>query len=218
MKPHVHKWEMLKRGFPVRVCRCGAIKASHIQIGDKTLSLSGNLITWSASQDTADIKSVGMDIATGRLRLYVGGAAKNVMVDGDGFTGTLSRINSLGGFDISLTAGEALVQGEAVVAGAADDTVVKAPLSDNQPLGMVFANADNAAPVWLTVAGRGYAKPLDAVTAVRGYHLVTSDSVAGRVDQSAVIPVAAVHFREIGHYIRNGSGAGVAAVAVVHFN
>jgi len=137
----------------------------------------------------------------------------------EGDFGALSRINALGGFDIKLTAGEALFRGEAVrIDPNNDNYVVKAPIDADMPIGTVFDDADNGADVWVTVAGRGYAKPTAAVTATRGYVMICSGTTAGRVDQSATVPSATQHFRECGHFTENGSGAGVAAAAVLHFN
>jgi hypothetical protein len=136
-----------------------------------------------------------------------------------GSLGNLSRINALGGFDIKLTAGEALFRGEVVrVDPNNDNYVIKAPLDSDMPIGIVFDDADNGADVWVTVSGRGYAKPTAAVTAIRGDVIVCSGTTAGRVDQSATLPAAEKHWRECGHYTENGSGNGVAAAAVIHFN
>lgn len=132
--------------------------------------------------------------------------------------GTLARINALGGYDVALTAGEDLYRGEVVKVGGSDDNVIKAAIDDDMPIGTVFDDASSGNSVWITVAGIGYAKPEADVTAVRGDVIYVSTGTAGRVDQDAALPAVAMHNREVGHFIRNGSGDGVATPAVLHFN
>jgi len=132
------------------------------------------------------------------------------------------RITAEGGYAIKLTAGEDLYQGEVVYlytgAGAADLAVRKAPVDSDMPIGFVYADASSAASVWIVIAGIGYVKPEAGTTLARGYIIYVSAGTAGRVDQSATLPAVAQHNRECGHVLENGSGAGVVARAVIHFN
>jgi hypothetical protein len=61
-------------------------------------------------------------------------------------------------------------------------------------------------------------KPESGVTAAKGYVLYTSTTTAGLAAQSATVPAAATHFREIGHFLANGTGANALTYALVHFN
>lgn len=136
-------------------------------------------------------------------------------------SGSNGRFNSLGGIDCKYTAGEALYKGEVVVPGSADIAVVKAPTSGDlhsMPIGAVSDDAASGADVWITMSGLGWLKPLAADTAVRGYVCVTSGTTAGRVDQASTVPSINTHMRECGHFAANGSGAGVATAAAIHFN
>lgn len=117
-----------------------------------------------------------------------------------------------------MTAGEDLYRGEVVVVGSSDNTVVKAPVNSDMPLGTVYDDAGSGNDVWITMAGIGYAKPEAATTAARGNVIYVSAGTAGRVDQGATLPSAEKHNREVGHYICAGVGAGVATPAVLHFN
>lgn len=131
-----------------------------------------------------------------------------------------------GGLATSLVAGEALYQGEVVCViqtgggGSADNTVMKCPTSGSEqsmPIGVVLAYAAASDPVWVVVAGKAYVLPESGITAARGNVIYTSASAAGRAGQSATIPTNE-HWREVGHFVANGTGNGVATLAVLHFN
>lgn len=79
----------LRRAVPIFVCVCGAMK-----VGKNTVTLDGlaNLIRWSASGVPTVLGEVGMDIATGRMQQFVGGAAQNVANLADILAGTGSQI------------------------------------------------------------------------------------------------------------------------------
>ncbi len=127
-----------------------------------------------------------------------------------------------GGLFVYLTAGEALVRGEVVYCpqapAGASGKVWKNAVNSDMPLGVVYANADANAPVKVVVSGIAYVLPEAGFTAARGNVIYSSDATAGRVDQSAGIPSATQHWREIGHFIEDGSGNGAAARALLHFN
>jgi len=64
----------LRRGIPIFVCPCGSMK-----FGKNTITLDpANLIRWSGSGVPAVLGEVGMDVVTGRLQQFVGGAARAV--------------------------------------------------------------------------------------------------------------------------------------------
>jgi hypothetical protein len=128
------------------------------------------------------------------------------------------RINPYGGYDVWLNAEEALYQGEVVKVGAADGGIVKAATGDDMPIGTCYADIANGAGGWVTVGGIGYAKPEAGVTANRGDVIYVSAGTAGRVDQASTLPSVANHNREVGHFIYAGSGAGVATLAILHWN
>ncbi len=129
-----------------------------------------------------------------------------------------------GGFAIRVIAGENLVRGNIVAliqgAGGTDGRVRRAPTSGNEqdmPLGAVFAAANTGEYVWVTVSGIAYALPATTVTAARGYVAFVSSSVAGMLDQSNS-GAAAQHWRECGHWLDTGTGAGALTRIVMHFN
>ena len=132
-----------------------------------------------------------------------------------------SKLTPEGGFATLLRAGVDLVAGEVVYipqTGTGNDGEVrKAPTSSDMPIGVVYADAKATEYVWVVTNGRVAVLPETGITAARGNVIFTSASQAGRVDQSATAPVND-HWRECGYYLVNGTGAGVAAIAVLHFN
>lgn len=147
----------------------------------------------------------------------------NVKVTGDIESTTTiynakGRITADGGYAVLLTAGENLYLGEVVYIATADDTVYKAPTSNEMPVGVVYANATTGNGVWVVVSGRVKVLPESGVTATRGYVMTTSTTEAGRVEQSATVPAITTHMREVGHFLNSGSGNGIASFAIVHFN
>ena len=132
-----------------------------------------------------------------------------------------SRLTPEGGFAVLLRAGEDLVAGEVVyipqTGTGYDGEVRKAPTSSDMPIGVVYADAKVTEGVWIVTNGRVAVLPETGVTAARGNVIFTSASQAGRVDKSATAPVND-HWREVGHYLVNGTGNGVAAMAILHFN
>lgn len=125
-----------------------------------------------------------------------------------------------GGHSVWLIAGEDLVEGEivAIPQSGSSMVVVKNPIDSDWPIGAVYANANVGELVQVVVGGIAYVLPEAAVTAVKGYIIYSSDATAGRVDQSATTPSVTQHNREIGHLLESGSGAGVKARAILHWN
>lgn len=169
----------------------------------------------------------GAVAADGVAKMTVGSSAPSSPIVGDVWIDTgdtaLTKVTDEGGFAIKLTAGENLSKGEvvALIQGGTDNQVLKTPTGGNEndmPIGVVYADALSGANVWVVVSGVAKVLPQAADTAARGYHLSASTSTAGRVAQAATVPVEATHFREIGHWIDTGSGAGVITRAVIHFN
>lgn len=147
------------------------------------------------------------------------------------------EINSVftpeGGLCVKLKAGEALVRGELVciAQNGANMTIYKTPANtgtnppysatreeNDTPFGTVY-DVKAAAGDWVrvTVSGIGYVLPEAATTAARGYVVYVSGTEKGRAAQAANIG-AAQHWREIGHFVSTGTGAGAATLAVLHFN
>ncbi len=132
------------------------------------------------------------------------------------------RVTPVGGFAVAMTAGSDLAEGEVVsiLQAGANNTVFRTPISGNEndmPLGAVLADALLGETVWVVVSGRAYVLPEAALTAALGDVMYTSGTTAGRVAQAASTGTAQ-HWRECGHWIEAGSGAGVKALAVMHFN
>lgn len=95
MKAHKHKWEAVKRGFPQRVCRCGLLRATSIVAGENSITLSpsgvGDVIRWSATKAAVAAGDIGMNTTTGRLSMFVSGAAQDVPVSKEVIGGHLFR-------------------------------------------------------------------------------------------------------------------------------
>lgn len=101
----------LRRGVPIFVCSCGALK-----IGTNTLQMDGasHLIKWrTTSGIPAQAGDVGMDLATGRLQMFVGGTSVPVAHVGDIGANLLSYVGSVG-IDTDLAISPALASGEAL--------------------------------------------------------------------------------------------------------
>lgn len=193
-----------------------------------------------ASADTGDaIGTMGRAVDThaggrniGIFARAIGGATNysffsnaGTLYNADAITTPKVMLTPEGGIATLMTAGENLAAGEVVsvlqAPSGADNTVHKTPISGNSndmPMGVVYAAATTGNDVWIVVSGACDVLPLAAVTAARGYIITASTTTAGRVDQAATAPAAATHFKEVGHFIATGSGAGVKTRAIVHFN
>jgi hypothetical protein len=137
--------------------------------------------------------------------------------------GTVAYFTPEGGYAIKMLAGETLVQGNIVGVRqdgtGANNTVWKSGQTGtpvDMPIGVVYAGAAAGATVIVVVAGLADVLPLTTVTAARGNVIFTGSEV-GRADQSATAPVND-HWKEIGHWINTGTGAGALTRAVLHFN
>lgn len=125
---------------------------------------------------------------------------------------------------IQLVAGEALSRGNIVCikqTGGVDGQVFKVPITGNEnemPIGVVYADAALGAAVTVVVNGIAYVLPESTVTAARGNVLFTSTTEAGRATQSATGGATTAHWRECGHWLDTGSGAGALCRAILHFN
>lgn len=125
-----------------------------------------------------------------------------------------------GGFFSEFIAGEDLVRGEVVQVkqGGTSRQVIKNAIDSEMPIGVVYASASVGELVKIVHSGIAYVLPNAADTATIGYIIYSSSTTAGRVSQSATIPAVTQHNREIGHLIETGSGAGVLARAILHWN
>lgn len=129
-----------------------------------------------------------------------------------------------GGLAVLAVAGENLSRGNVVyvkLAGGADGKVYKTVYNDGEsiqmPVGFAYADAYANGDVWIVTNGIAYALPESGVTAARGNVVFVSNAESGRVEQSATAPVAE-HWRECGHWLDTGSGAGVLTRLIIHFN
>lgn len=128
-----------------------------------------------------------------------------------------------GGIGIRVLAGEDMARGDIVyvrTAGGADGQYWRTPTSQFNPTGTVWDVSVTAGSYFtMIISGVGYVRPESGITATRGYVAFISSSEVGRVEQSAAAPASTTdHFREVGHFTEDGSGAGVATKAVIHFN
>lgn len=129
-------------------------------------------------------------------------------------------LNETGGHMSKVVAGENLVKGEIVYINqaGASGKVYKNPIDGDMPVGVVYADASANAEVWIVTSGIAEVLPNAADTAGLGYVIFSSSTTAGRVSQANTVPAALTHFREVGHFLDAGSGAGVITRALVHFN
>jgi hypothetical protein len=140
-----------------------------------------------------------------------------------GIIGNKVRVTVDGGIAILCKAEVALVAGEVV---QASDTgtygslpyVEKNAMDGDMPIGVVYAAAAQDADVWVVVAGMANVLPEAANTLAQADIIYSSNATAGRVDSAAAIPSVEFHNREIGHVLVDGTGAGAAALCVLHWN
>lgn len=134
------------------------------------------------------------------------------------------KLTPEGGFATLVVADEAISVGHvcAIIQGGTANRVKRCPTSGNEndmPVGVAYSAAGAAGDsFWMVVSGRVGVLPDTGTTAAQGYILTASATTAGLVAQVATAPAAATHFKEIGHFINTGSGAGVITDAIVHFN
>lgn len=119
-----------------------------------------------------------------------------------------------------LTAGENLSRGEIVQpeTGTGSLIVVKNAVDSFVPIGVVVADALDTKKVLIQYAGLAYILPEAAATFIKNYIIFSSGSEAGRAQQQAAVPANTDHFRECGHLLEAGIGAGALARAIIHFN
>lgn len=152
--------------------------------------------------------------------------ASNLRFEPDGaLTLTKIKISPEGGLLVQLTVGTGTIyRGEIVCISqsGSNKCVYKNPTSGNEfdmPIGVVYDLSRTAGQtVWVCVSGITYVLPETSATATRGYVIYTSSSEVGRGAQAATVPVAATHFREIGHFIETASAVNTWGLAVLHFN
>ena len=127
------------------------------------------------------------------------------------------------GLQISLTAGATIAKGNTLsyIQGGTALRVSPVPTTWNEnelPMGIAYAAATSWNDVWVWINWLCQILPESDETATLWYNLVTSTSEAWTVTQSASVPVAATHFREVGHWAQSGSGNGALTLAIIHFN
>lgn len=133
--------------------------------------------------------------------------------------GANARFNPLGGVDHAFVMDENVTRGDVVEVGATDMQMKKIAVDSDKPVGTVFDVSVSAGEkAWITTDGVGYIKPESGVTATRGDVCFSSDAEAGTCDMQAAVPAATRHFREIGHALEDGSGAGAVVRGIIHQN
>jgi len=126
-----------------------------------------------------------------------------------------------GGYAIQLVnnSGAILNPGEIVRADPAnDDSVILAEIASELPLGICYTTTPKLAPAWIVVAGMADVLIDNPGGCGRNYWVGVSGNVAGQGTAVNASPGnVPLHFREIGHTIRQIGGAGLVR-CVLHFN
>ncbi|MEI6887521.1 MAG: hypothetical protein WCK31_04780 [bacterium] len=87
------------------------------------------------------------------------------------------------------------------------------------PLGIALTAAAGAGSTfWMAFSGEVEVLPDSGITAIMGYQIITSANEAGRVEQASSQGSTTLHFNEVGHWGKAGTGAGVLTLADIHFN
>jgi hypothetical protein len=124
------------------------------------------------------------------------------------------------GFAIQMVAFQDISRGHvlAIRDGGSALQVEKNPVDSDKPIGVAYNNAYSGDLIYVVISGLAYVLPDAAITAVQGYVMYSSGTTAGYAAQSASIPATTQHWREFGHFAENGSGDGVLARGILHFN
>ena len=128
-----------------------------------------------------------------------------------------------GGVAIKLTnkTGANSVKGTVVYADPAVDNAFEInPINGDMPIGVVYeSGVADGSECWVVVSGIAEVLLVNTVASTRSYIAYSSATVAGRIDIAATVPVAATHFKEIGHTLENkAGGTDVLCKCVLHFN
>jgi hypothetical protein len=94
------------------------------------------------------------------------------------------------------------------------------PISGNtqdMPVGIALSDGSAGSEIWMAATGIVQALPDLAITAAKGSVAYMGSTTAGRLAQTTGIGTAQ-HWRECGHWTENGSGNGVLALLITHFN
>jgi hypothetical protein len=124
------------------------------------------------------------------------------------------------GWAIWLLASEDISRGmvTAFLSGGSALQVRRNPVDSDKPMGVAYQDVYSGDFFPVVVAGLAYVLPDAGTTATIDYVMYSSGTTAGYAAQAATIPSATNHWREFGHYAETGSGAGVAARGILHFN
>lgn len=85
-RPHKHKLSLWRRGFPLKLCKCGYIEGLRPKVGQNTIDVgaagAGDLARWSGSQAAIQAGDIGMSAVTtdtnnGRMSAFIESEAKN---------------------------------------------------------------------------------------------------------------------------------------------
>jgi hypothetical protein len=138
----------------------------------------------------------------------------------------------LGGYSVKFLAGENLSKGNIVCIpqNGSGELIYRTPGNaganppysaareeNDMPIGVVFEDAVSGGDVWVVVSGVAEALPMTTVTAAKGNIAYASSTELGRLNQAASAATAQ-HWREVGHWLATGTGNGVLAKIIIHFN
>lgn len=99
--PHKHKLALWKRGFPLKLCKCGFVSGVVPKVGQNTIDVgaagAGDIIRWSATQAALAAGDLGMSALTsqsqnGRPSAFIESEAKDLVGLHGMLGGGLSRI------------------------------------------------------------------------------------------------------------------------------
>lgn len=80
---HVHKFTLLRKGFPQKICACGEVRGiSSMKVGQNTIDVggagAGDVIRWSGAQAALAAGDLAMDTVSGRPRAFIEGESKDL--------------------------------------------------------------------------------------------------------------------------------------------
>lgn len=172
---------------------------------DSNLRMTGsNVLTLTASGTaTATVPRSGIVGCANNVTFFDDGAIRCLAVKLKNKTGAASAI------------------GRVVKAGSETSACIYSALNEDMPIGvMIEGGVADGTDTWIAIAGVAYAQYDDNVGATLGH--VVYCSTEGRVASAASVPVAATHFKEIGHCLQTvaatGAGTYVNALTILHFN
>lgn len=110
-REHRHSWKAIPglESFPQRLCRCGMVWAPQgVKAGKRSTFYGDSFVRWDATATPTAAGQLGMDLATGRPKAFVGGASKDIAVSGD--PGDWDLIDNPSGRDVVVIATDTSVE------------------------------------------------------------------------------------------------------------